>query len=42
MLDFILDKFFITLGGTDFLVAIMGAFLAYVIILSLIDNVLDL
>ncbi|KKM77505.1 hypothetical protein LCGC14_1369350 [marine sediment metagenome] len=42
MLDVILDKFFFTVGGTEMLLALVGMFLAYVIILSLIDSVIDL
>lgn len=41
LLDTILNNFFFTLGGTDFLLALVGIFLTYVIILSLIDNILD-
>lgn len=40
--DFILNAFFKTLGGESFLLAIVGLVLAVVIIMSLIDNIIDL
>ena len=40
--DFILNAFFITIGGESFLLGLVGLALAFVIILSLIDNIIDL
>lgn len=40
--DFILNAFFTTLGGESFLLGLVGLALAFIIILSLIDNIIDL
>lgn len=42
MLDTILNNFFVTIGGTGFLLGIIGLVLAFVIILSLVDYIIDL
>ena len=42
MLDTILNKFFVTVGGEPFILGIVGLFLAFVIVISLIDSIIDL
>jgi len=40
-MDIIFNNFFLVFGGSAFLLGIMGAVLSYVIIMSLVDNILD-
>lgn len=40
-LDFIINDFFVVLGGLDFVYFIVGFALSFVIIVSLIDFIID-
>ena len=41
MLDTILNDFFVAIGGTDFLISIVGFFIAFLIIMLLLENILE-
>lgn len=40
--DFILNAFFVTLGGEGFVLGLIGLAMAFIIILSLVDSIIDL
>ncbi len=42
MFDTILNKFFITIGGAEMLLGLLGTGLVFVLVMSLIDNIIDL
>lgn len=40
-MDYVLDSFFNSLGGIDFLYGIFGLVLAFTIVMALIDYIID-
>lgn len=40
-LDYIINDYFVIIGGTDFVLSIVGFGLAFVVIMSLIDFIMD-